>query len=96
MSVEWDEAGWDEVTDAVHKVITKAVVQGENGAKRRAAVDTGRMRSSITHNVERQGDEVVGQFGTNVEYSIYVELGTRNMAAQPFLRPALGDIKLGD
>ena len=29
--------------------------------------------------------------GTNVEYSIYVELGTIKMDAQPFLKPAVAD-----
>lgn len=29
--------------------------------------------------------------GSDVEYSIYVELGTSSMAAQPFLRPAVRD-----
>ena len=32
-------------------------------------------------------DEVV--VGTNVEYAAYQEYGTRNMEAQPFLRPAV-------
>ena len=49
------------------------------------AVDTGRLRGSISHAV---GDKEVF-IGTNVEYAPYVELGTHKMAARPFLRNAI-------
>ena len=49
------------------------------------AVDTGRLRGSISHAVS--GDDVY--IGTNVEYAPYVELGTRRMASRPFLRNAI-------
>ncbi len=50
-------------------------------AKRYAPVDTGRLRNSI----HREGDSIV----VSAPYAGYVEFGTRNMAPQPFLRPAL-------
>lgn len=79
----------------IAKALTRVAVQVEGGAKRRAPVDTGRLRSSITHTpVERDGDELVARIGTDVEYAPYVELGTRHQVAQPFLRPALDDAKL--
>lgn len=53
------------------------------------AVDTGRLRSSITHDVKVEGDEVIGLVGTATEYGLYLELGTNKMAARPFLRPAV-------
>lgn len=31
----------------------------------------------------------VGMFGTSVDYGLYLELGTSEMAPRPFLRPAL-------
>ncbi len=62
-----------------------------NNAKRRCPVDTGRLRSSITHAVFREGDHLSAHVGTDVEYAIYVELGTSRMRAQPFLRPALAE-----
>jgi len=34
-------------------------------------------------------DEVI--IGSNVEYAAFVELGTRNMSAQPYLRPAINN-----
>lgn len=57
----------------------------EAAAKRRAPVDTGRLRSSITH----QADESGLVYGTNVKYGIHQELGTRHQEPQPFLVPAL-------
>lgn len=55
-------------------------------AKKKCPVDTGRLRNSITH-VVRASEKAV-YIGTNVEYGPYVELGTRHMKAQPYLRPA--------
>lgn len=49
------------------------------------AVDTGRLRGSISHAT----DEDTAYVGTNVEYAPYVELGTYKMAARPFLRNAI-------
>ena len=49
------------------------------------AVDTGRLRGSISHAVA--GDSTY--IGTNVEYAPYVELGTYKMASRPFLRNAI-------
>ena len=62
----------------------------EADATLRAPVDTGNLRSSITHRV--LSDEEA-HIGTNVEYAPYVEQGTSKMAAQPFLRPALDNNK---
>jgi len=47
-------------------------IQAEGFAKRLTPVDTGRLRNSITHAV--RGDDVY--IGTNVEYGIWLELGT--------------------
>lgn len=33
-------------------------------------------------------DELVGYVGTNLDYAVYQEFGTRKNVAQPFLRPA--------
>jgi HK97 gp10 family phage protein len=50
-------------------------------------IDTGRLVGSISYQVH---DEQV-EIGTNVEYAIYVEFGTRKMKANNFLRSAVGD-----
>lgn len=57
----------------------------EKYAKEITPVDTGRLRNSITHEVD--GKEVY--IGTNVEYAPPVEYGTIKQKAQPFLRPAV-------
>jgi HK97 gp10 family phage protein len=66
------------------------------------AVDTGVLRASIMSDVQVSGNEVIGKVGpdiehieaeaeagTDVEYGLYLELGTVNMQPRPFLRPAL-------
>ena len=67
-----------------------------NGAKRRAPVDTGRLRSSITKEWGRVGRTTVVRVGTNVEYARAVHDGYRGRARvrpQPFLEDALQDAK---
>jgi len=53
----------------------------------------GRLKQSITHQVEVAEKEVIGRVGTNVEYARALELGFegkgRKLAARPYLRPAL-------
>lgn len=52
-------------------------------------VKTGRLRASITHRLQYEGDQIVGEIGTNVEYALPLEFGTTRMAARPFMGPAL-------
>lgn len=56
----------------------------EGYAKEECPVDTGRLRSSISH----AKDDDAAYIGTNVEYAPYIELGTSRMKPRPFLRPA--------
>lgn len=51
--------------------------------------DYGTLRASITCDVQEQGDKVVARIGSPLKYSLYLELGTRKMAARPFLRRTL-------
>lgn len=74
---------------AVARDLTKRTIKVESAAIRLCPVDTGRLRSSISHQVTADGQGLVGYVGTNVNYALYVELGTRFSPAQPFLRPAL-------
>lgn len=52
--------------------LTGIGIQAEGFAKRSTPVDTGRLRNSITHAV--RGDDVY--IGSNVEYAIWIELGS--------------------
>lgn len=75
---------------ALHKAVTKAALIVEGEAKKLAPVDTGRLRASITHDViENILGEIQGRVGTNVDYAVHVEYGTRKQPAQSYLRPAL-------
>ena len=44
------------------------------------------MKRSITMRIDISG--LAGYITAGAEYSPYVEYGTRNMGAQPFMRPA--------
>lgn len=50
---------------------------------------TGTLRRSIRLDIEDGG--MTAEVSANTEYAAYVEYGTRFMAAQPFLRPALAE-----
>lgn len=58
-------------------------------AKRYAPKDTGLLRRSLTYRVVREGEDIVGQVGTNVHYAIHVEYGHRTRAS----KNAIGQIK---
>lgn len=71
---------------ALVSALEKVGLAAEGYAKRLCPVDTGRLRNSITHQVN-EGEKAV-LLGTNVEYAIWVELGARGKDGQPFLVPA--------
>ena len=56
-----------------------------NAAKKRAPVDSGRLRASITSDADADGVVI----GTNVNYAIFQEKGTRYQEGTPFLVPGL-------
>jgi len=53
------------------------------------AVDTGRLRASITYEVMQMFYKITGRVGTNVEYARHLELGTKDMQPRPYLRVAI-------
>ena len=71
------------------KIMSKACLMVVRDAKKLCPVDTGRLRASITHEIEG----TTGRVGSNVEYARAVELGSEdpayNRRPQPYLRPAL-------
>ena len=79
----------DNIKAALLRGLEKCGLTAERFAKKLAPYDTGNLRNSITHEVD-DGDPAV-YIGTNVEYAPYQELGTINMDANPFLKPAVAD-----
>lgn len=77
------------VEQAVSVALEASALVVEGAAKNLAPVDTGNLRNSITHEVEKNEARV----GTNVDYAPFIELGTVKMAAQPYLNPALDNNK---
>lgn len=85
----------DEVLVAKNEAVKKAMkaisMKAEGYAKKSltdsGAVDTGRLRGSVTGEYDGNGVQV----GTNVEYATYVELGTYKMKARPYIKPSIED-----
>ena len=71
----WCTTLGDKVAEVVH-----------DDARRGAPVRSGRLRSSVYW---RQASRTSWRIGATAPYAVYVELGTRYMAAQPYLRPAI-------
>ena len=89
-SFKWDDSKLrTEVDQKVKANMEKACFLVDNDAKRFVAVDTGRLRSSITHEIEVAKDELRGVVGSNVEYAIDQEYGTSKQSGKPYLRPSL-------
>jgi HK97 gp10 family phage protein len=84
------ESHLGEFLDALPEQIEQALIAigmtAETYAKEECPVDTGRLRNSITHDVDMSDQAAI--IGSNVEYAAYVELGTSRQKAQPYLRPA--------
>jgi hypothetical protein len=57
------------------------------------ASDVGRLLASIGHSMIQLPSGIGADIFAAVHYSLYLELGTRYMAARPFLRPALDAVR---
>jgi HK97 gp10 family phage protein len=93
-----DEAGIRQLLkrNDTARMLARRAIRVESSAKQYATgvgggpnVRTGRLRASITWRVGEDNRSVYADVGSNVEYAVYVEMGTGRMAARPFLRPAL-------
>ncbi len=79
----------DELDNALEVALEEIGLTAEGFAKKKCPVDTGRLRNSISHAAKEQTVYI----GTNVEYAVYVEMGTKNTKSQPYLRPAVTEHK---
>ena len=90
------------ITDGTEKALLELAIQTASQAKTLAPVgSTGELKNSITYKTLTAGgglDTFVGKgeaiVGSNLEYAIYQEFGTRYMAPHPFLRPAIAFVCL--
>lgn len=77
--------------------VRKAAFAVERGAKLRAPVDTGTLRSSINTTLFGSGlgaDDTIGaEVGPEASYGVHVEYGTWKMEPQPFLGPAFDEVE---
>lgn len=81
-----------EVELIVAVLVAKIAHDIEAWAKVHAPVDTGFLRGSIRAIAQSKTNWIVM---AGAEYSAYVELGTVNMGAQPYLLPAVETVRVG-
>jgi HK97 gp10 family phage protein len=74
-----------EVEANARKTVAEVADSAATDAQRRASVQTGYLRQSISAQVHGKSAEVKA----DAPYARYVEYGTRKTAAQPFLGPAV-------
>lgn len=86
------ESAEKEVRNQVLEVLTKTAESGKVRAKYYAPVDTGFLKANIVTDLSGLS-ELNAKIHSKAPYSGFQEYGTRFMAAQPFMRPALKDIE---
>ena len=77
--------------DDVKRVVRVNGSQMQTKAQRNSPVDTGTLKRSIGLELSTGGLEAA--VAPTAEYAPYVELGTRFMDAQPYLKPAFNEQK---
>lgn len=72
-------------------VVRRSTLEGERIAKEFAPVDTGFLRSSVTHEFRGDGrsSSMEGEWGAEASYAPHVEWGTSRMAPRAFVGPSL-------
>lgn len=76
---------------AVKTVVKKNGSEMQKKAQRNAPVDTGNLKNNIGLEISDGG--MTATVEPTAKYAPYVELGTRFMEAQPFLKPAFEEQK---
>lgn len=72
--------------------LTRTGNQVVNGAKQRANVDTGLMRSRIEFRLETEAGTLVGIVAAKTGYAKFVHDGTRYYQGNPFLTDSLREV----
>lgn len=76
----------DRKTDAIKAQVATSALRIDAHAKQIVPVDTGRLRSSIHPEFENNG--LNAKVVSNVEYAIFIEMGSSRKAPRGFLYPA--------
>lgn len=71
------------IAQPLHDFFESASYAVQTRAQRNAPVDTGRLRTSITHEIDRGTPPLWAKIGTNVHYAPYMEYGTGIFAEGP-------------
>lgn len=79
------------VNPRIKEVVKKNGADMHQKALELVPVDTGTLKRSITLEIKDGG--LTAEVKEHTEYGVYLELGTRYMAAQPYMRPALNFVK---
>ena len=69
--------GRAEIDAAIHNLLERIAVEIEADAKAGCPRDTGRLAESIDHEISGVGAGTVARIGTNVDYALSVEFGSR-------------------
>lgn len=75
----------------VKQIVKQNTAELTQGAQRKAPVDTGNLRRSITMDLSDGG--LTGKVKPTADYAPYLEYGTRFQPAQPFMRPSFNKQK---
>lgn len=75
----------------VKQIVKQNTAELTQGAQRKAPVDTGNLRRSITMDLSDGG--LTGKVKPTADYAPYLEYGTRFQSGQPFMRPAFNKQK---
>jgi HK97 gp10 family phage protein len=75
----------------VKHIVKQNTAELTQGAQRKAPVDTGNLRRSITMDLSDGG--LTGKVKPTADYAPYLEYGTRFQSAQPVMRPAFNKQK---
>jgi HK97 gp10 family phage protein len=93
MSLKWNDTVVGKIDQAIKVGLTACAMQVKSQAKalikEKKVIDTGRLLNSIEYKVNKDNAVI----GTNVEYAIYNEFGTKFMPPRSFLREGLDLVK---
>ncbi len=76
------------ILDAAEEGMAEGIEMIAATARALAPVESGGLRGSIFGQVHRGGGSVAGSVTASAPHAMYVEMGTSNTPAQPFLHPA--------